>query len=158
MLNLAFIAITVLFPLFAVELKDLQRTEDWEVRLGEAELKYKEAARYWMSATGEESDEHSTTLNNLGEVYRQMGRYPEAEKTYRALLVIREAIVKTDQLRLVGALNNPATSQLQAEGLGALGVARTQRRFAEAEASFQRSLRIKRAITVSGSRRRTCPP
>ena len=36
MLSLAFIAITVLFPLFAVELKDLQRTEDWEVFLNKA--------------------------------------------------------------------------------------------------------------------------
>ena len=36
MLNLAFIAITVLFPLFAVELKDVQRTEDWEVFLNKA--------------------------------------------------------------------------------------------------------------------------
>ena len=36
MLYLAFIAITVLFSLFAVELKDLQRTEDWEVFLNKA--------------------------------------------------------------------------------------------------------------------------
>ena len=36
MLSLAFIAITVLFPLFAVELKDLQRTEDWEVVFNKA--------------------------------------------------------------------------------------------------------------------------
>ena len=33
---LAFIAITALFPLFAVELKDVQRTEDWEVFLNKA--------------------------------------------------------------------------------------------------------------------------
>ena len=49
------------------------------------------------------------------------------------MLVIREAIVKTDQLRLVGDLNNLATSEIQAEGIGALGVARTQRRYADGE-------------------------
>jgi tetratricopeptide (TPR) repeat protein len=209
---LVLLALTVLFPLFAVELKELQRTEDWELLLGkasqltreqkfdnaneiylslteaadhfsfplilkakcrnnhgamlhlsgrysEAERKYKEAARYWISATGEESDEHATTLNKLGEVYRQLGRFPEAETAYRSSLAIREAIFRKDQLRLAAALNNLATSQvqsLQATGAGSLGVARTlssmgevqraQSRHKEAEGSFERALQIKRDI------------
>ena len=209
---LVLLALTVLFPLLAVELKDIQRTEDWEMLLGqatqlakeqkfdtahetflqlteaadqfnfplalkakcrnnhgamlhmsgryaEAEPKYKEAAKYWVSAVGNDSDEHATTLNNLGEVYRLQGRYADAETAYRASLAIREAIFRKDRLQLAAALNNLATSQVQSmqfSGSGSLGFARTlngmgevQRalsRHKEAEASFARSMEIKREI------------
>ncbi|MBI2689731.1 MAG: tetratricopeptide repeat protein [Acidobacteria bacterium] len=191
-------------PLPALEIKDIQRTEDWEVHLAragqitreqkfdeahvlyqtltaaanefgfplvlkakcvnnhgsmlhlsgrypEAERKFQESSRLWTAAVGYESDENATTLNNLGEAYRQMGRFDEAEATYKSSLAIREAITKSMQLRLAAALNNLATSQVQALGLaGTLSnigeVQRTQRRLQEADATFQRALTIKREI------------
>jgi len=85
-----------------------------------------------------------------------MGRFPDAETSYRASLAIRETIAKRDQLRLAAALNNLATSQVESEGIGPIGVARAlsnigevqraQSRYTEADASFQRALRIKREI------------
>ena len=90
MLYHAFIAITLLFSLFAVELKDLQRTEDWEVRLGEADRLTQEqqfdAAHEAYLQLAEAADHFSFPLmlkakcrNNHGAMLHLNGKYAEAE-------------------------------------------------------------------------------
>ena len=171
MWQLVLLASAAILPLAAMEMNEVQRTEDWELQLthagrlakeqqfddahalyqtlsaaadkfgfplllkakclnnhgallylsgkyAEAEAKYKEAARFWISAAGAGSDEHASTLNNLGELYRLTGRYAEAEETFRSSLRVREQIARHDQLRLAAALNNLATAQIQTARIG----------------------------------------
>ncbi len=212
MRHAALVAFLMFARLSGVEWKDLQRSEDWELQLTEAnrlakaqqfdaaeslystlteaaykfdfplllkakclnnhasllhqrgqfagaEKKYKEAATFWIAATGAESDEHATTLNNLGEVYRLLGRYTDAESMFRKAVSIRESLMGRDKLRLASALNNLGTTQLQkfragaTNGIGtsnsvaSLGeTQRAQQQFAEADANLQRALQIKKEI------------
>jgi tetratricopeptide (TPR) repeat protein len=72
------------------------------------------------------------TLNNLGLLYRTLGRYPEAEPFLERSLAIREKKLGTEHLDVASSLSN----------LGLLY--RNQARYAEAEQLFLRSLTIRK--------------
>jgi len=84
------IALTVYFPLFAVELKELQRSEDWEILLAQAgrltkEQKFDEAQAAFLRLA-EAADQFNFPLllkakcrNNHGAMLHLSGKYAEAE-------------------------------------------------------------------------------
>ena len=71
------------------------------------------------------------SLNNLAILYREMGRYAEAEPLYRRSLEIREKQLGRDHPDVAGSLNNLANLY---SDMG---------RYAEAEPLFRRSLAIR---------------
>lgn len=122
-------------------------------RYREAETQYQLAAKYFLRAAGESSDEYATALNNLGEVYRQMAQFPQAEEAYRKSIAARESQSSRDRLRMAAVLNNLATTQLAAvqARLGPSGTGDPKARAAdpalvEAANTFHRVLTIKREI------------
>ena len=82
------------------------------------------------SRFGLASGEHATALNNLGEVYRQLGELDNAEEQFVQALAIEEARLGTDDPWLAKPLNNLAL------------VYRAQGRYPEAERNLKRSLQI----------------
>ncbi len=79
---------------------------------------YDLALPYFVSAVGEarsrfgeQSSEHATALNNLGEVYRRMKRYEEAEPLFVEALAIDERRLGPDHQGLARPLNNLALVQ-----------------------------------------------
>jgi tetratricopeptide (TPR) repeat protein len=82
------------------------------------------------SRFGLASSEHATALNNLGEVYRQLGELEKAEEQFVQALAIEEARLGTDDPWLAKPLNNLAL------------VYRAQERYQEAERNLKRSLQI----------------
>ncbi len=82
------------------------------------------------SQYGLASGEHATALNNLGEVYRQLGQLDEAEEQFVQALAIEEARLGIDDPWLAKPLNNLAL------------VYRAQGRYPEAERNLKRSLQI----------------
>jgi CHAT domain-containing protein/tetratricopeptide (TPR) repeat protein len=73
----------------------------------------------------------ASSLNNLALLYKNQGRYSEAEPLYKRSLAIREKALGLDHADTATALNNLGT------------LYRAQGRFGEAEPLYQRSLGIK---------------
>jgi Flp pilus assembly protein TadD len=74
----------------------------------------------------------ATTLNNLGVLYRQQGRYAEAEAAHRRALAIREGALGKNHPEVATSLSNLAALYY------------VQGRQAEAEALRERALAIER--------------
>jgi tetratricopeptide (TPR) repeat protein len=70
------------------------------------------------------------SLNNLAELYRNQGRYAEAEPLYQRSLAIKEKTLGKDHPGVATSLNNLA------------GLYDRQRKYAQAELLYQRSLAI----------------
>jgi CHAT domain-containing protein len=70
------------------------------------------------------------SLNNLAELYRDQGRYADAEPLYKRSLAIWEKALGPDHARVAATLNNLATLYTQ------------QGRYAEAEGPYKRALAI----------------
>ena len=83
------------------------------------------AARAGFGSSG-----HATALNNLGEIYRQLERFDEAEPLFREALAIDEATLGPEDQGLAKPLNNLALVQ------------RARGDHVEAERNLKRSLRI----------------
>ena len=79
------------------------------------------------------------SLNNLAELYRDQGRYAEAEPLYKRSLAIREKALGPDHPDVATALNNLAV------------LYEDQGRYADAEPLYKRSLAIQRKSTWSRS-------
>ncbi len=71
------------------------------------------------------------SLNNLANLYREMGRYAEAEPLFRRSLEINEKQLGADHPNVAQSLNNLAA------------LYREMGRYAEAEPLYRRSLEIK---------------
>ena len=57
---------------------------------------------------GENQTDVACTLNNLGELYREIGRYSEAEKLHNQALKIREKLFNKPHHDIGQSLNNLA--------------------------------------------------
>ena len=55
---------------------------------------------------GPEHNDISESLNNLGELYRDLGKYSEAETVYLRALEIRENNLNSDNPAIAESLNN----------------------------------------------------
>ncbi|MEJ6479545.1 MAG: tetratricopeptide repeat protein, partial [Octadecabacter sp.] len=90
------------------------------------------------SEFGDRSPEYATQLNNLAEVVRAQGRFPEAETLYREALEIGRATIGTEHPDYATNLNNLA------------GVVQAQGRFTEAEVLYREALEIDRTTIGMG--------
>ena len=77
--------------------------------------RYEEALPYFVTALdlseeryGENGPEIATDLNNLAEVYRQLGRYDEAEPLYLRAIALDEAQSPSNDANRAATLNNLA--------------------------------------------------
>ena len=77
----------------------------------------------------------ATSLNNLAVLYRDQGKYAEAEPLYQRALAIREKALGSDHPDVAASLNNLAE------------LYRDQGKYAEAEPLYQRALAITREVT-----------
>ena len=73
----------------------------------------------------------ATALNNLAEVYREQGRYADAEGLHKRALAIREKALGQDHPEVAGTLNNLANEY------------KNQGRYADAEGLYKRALAIR---------------
>jgi tetratricopeptide (TPR) repeat protein len=124
-------------------------------RREEAEQLLKEAAGHWERIQGPAGWDTATTWNNIGELYRLLGRFAEAEPMYLKSLAVRESVLaakypelaqggdgyakpfsgdRTVPLHVSTSLNNLAEMY------------RAQARFAEAEPLYLRSMRIREHV------------
>ena len=99
--------------------------------------RYEEALPFLMKALairekslGPEDLDVATSLNNLGELYREQGQYGKAEPLYQRSLKIREKSLGPEDPAVATSLNNLALLYL------------TQGQYAKAEPLYQRSLEI----------------
>jgi CHAT domain-containing protein len=80
---------------------------------------------------GTDTDGCTWTLNNRAYAYRRLGKYTEAEATYRQILVIKEKALGSDHQDVAQALHD-------------IGLAKQdQRRYGEAESFYKRALAIR---------------
>ncbi len=84
------------------------------------------------TALGEDHPDFATSLNNLAELYRAMGRYEEAEPLYKQSLEITRTALGEDHPDFAISLWSMATLQT------------SLKRFSEAEPMHKRSLLILR--------------
>jgi tetratricopeptide (TPR) repeat protein len=75
--------------------------------LAEAEKMFSAALKE-AAAFGARDLRLALSLNNLGELYRVQGRYPEAERASRQALAIRETVLGPDDAAVAESLNNLA--------------------------------------------------
>ena len=82
-------------------------------------------------ALGRDHPDVARSLNNLAGLYRDQGRYADAEPLYQRSLAIREKALGRDHPDVAQSLNNLAA------------LYRNQGRYADAEPLYQRSLAIR---------------
>ena len=89
---------------------------------------------HWKSVKAQLGAEHPSTamsLNNLAGLYRNQGKYAEAEPLYERALSIRERQLGGEHPDTATSLNDLA------------GLYRSQGKYAEAEALYKRALSIR---------------
>ncbi len=89
-----------------------------------------EAQKTAISEYGEDSEEHSTSLNNIGQTYRARGQNNKAEPLHREALRIRKKILGEDNRLTANSYSSLA------------GVYSSQGRYKEAEIFFKKALEI----------------
>ena len=102
-----------------------------------AKADYQQAELLWLNSLaskeetlGKDHPDVATTLNNLAELYRTLGKYTEDEPLYQRSLAIREKALGKDHPDVAQSLNNLAY------------LFYSQGKYTEAEPLFQRSLAI----------------
>ena len=93
-----------------------------------------EAQKTAIAEYGEESEEHSTSINNLGQTYRAQGQNNKAEPFHREALRIRKNILGDDNQLTANSYSNLA------------GIYSSQGRYKEAELFFKKALEINTKI------------
>lgn len=105
---------------------ELYRDGDYEAALPE----FRKALEIAEARYGDDSPLLSLELNNLGEVYRVLGRYPQAEEMFKRAITLDEDSRDESDPALATSLNNLAL------------VYRAQKRMDEAEPLYTRSLAL----------------
>jgi hypothetical protein len=106
---------------------------------------YEEIAKLLEEGLGPERPNTATALNNLADLYRNLGRYQEAESLHVRALKIREKVLSSEHPDTAQSLNNLALLYYQ------------QGRYQEAEPLYQRALEIVEK-NLAPSAERPSPP
>ncbi|MEG4114145.1 MULTISPECIES: CHAT domain-containing tetratricopeptide repeat protein, partial [unclassified Microcoleus] len=96
----------------------------------QAEPLYQRSLTIREKLFGSEHPDVAASLNNLAEMYRQMGNYAQAEPLYQRSLTIREKLFGSEHPDVAGSLNNLAEMYRQMGN------------YRQAEPLYQRSLAI----------------
>jgi tetratricopeptide (TPR) repeat protein len=112
--------------------KDKESRERCQASGREVRIVHHREGQYRSLAIDEQALPHdhpntAATLDNLGQLYQDQGRYEEAEPLYRRSLAIKEKALPPDHPDTATTLNNLA------------GLYRAQGRYEEAEPLYQRS-------------------
>ena len=106
----------------------------------EKELKLQEAISFYQQVLniiqkqGEPRQLTSDILSNLAGLYRDQGRYEQAEALYQRALAIREQVLGSEHPQVATSLNNLA------------GLYQSQGKYEQAEALYQRALVIREQV------------
>ena len=102
-----------------------------QVDTPESETQFKSALAIWDKNVGKPEDvKRAAILAGTGKLYRDEGRYKEAEKLYGQALAMKEKALGPNDLDIAAMLDN----------LG--GVYRDEGRFTDSEKSYKRALLI----------------
>ena len=95
---------------------------------------------------GEEHPYVASSLNNLAGLYRNQGRYSEAEPLYQQALEIRKRLLGEEHPDVASSLNNLA------------GLYDNQGRYSDAEPLYQQALELHEKATRGGAPLRGIQP